>query len=582
MLHSLGELYPRREREVLSRLLALLEEYPSSPHRPAASFSARDAILISYADMLHGGGEPPLDLLAAFCERRLAGRFSHLHILPFFPSSSDEGFSVLDYTSVDPRFGGWAQIARIGRSLGLAFDLVLNHASAQGAWFREFLRGSEPYRRFFITRPRGFDGSKVFRPRIHPLLSTFRREDGTEVQAWTTFSPDQVDLDFTEPEVLLAMVGIALSYVARGAAILRLDAIAFAWKEDATNCLDLPQVHSLVRLFRAILDEVAPGVSLLSETNLPKAINDSYFGKGDEAHLVYNFSLPPLALHAFVSGSAGFLSSWAAGLAPPEAGRSYVNFLSSHDGIGLAPVQGYLPAEGIDALLAATRQGGGLVSERSTPGGQVPYELNTTFLDAIAGPGSSDEARARAFLSCHGLMASLAGLPAIYFHSLVGSRNWPEGPATTGSKRSINRQRLDYATLERELDDPETLRSRIFTGLASLLSARARRRALDPASPQLVLEPGGSGLPLAEGRVLDGPLFALLRGSGSEALLAVVNISDSPATCVLPRDFLPRGSPFDPTREGKGIADGQPSLSGELLLVPPRTAAWTDGSMKGA
>jgi len=632
---ALGELYPGRGPELLPRLLSLVEAYRkknegvhgasgsrggeaardrgvAAGDRDAAAraaapprFRAGDAILIAYGDMLRGG-EPPLATLTGFCKRRLAGRFSHLHLLPFFPSSSDEGFSVTDFGSVDPRLGDWSHVERLGRSFGLAFDLVLNHASAKGDWFRGFLAKREPYDRFFVTRPEGFDASRVFRPRTHPLLTRFRRDDGSEVLAWTTFSPDQVDLDYSEPEVFLAMVETALSYAARGARILRLDAVAYAWKEDGTDCLDRPRVHALVRLFRAVLDEAAPGVSLLSETNLPQAVNDSYFGKGDEAQLAYNFALPPLALHAFVGGRAGYLASWAAGLPGPEPWRSYVNFLSSHDGIGLTPARGLLPPAELERLVAAAKERGSLVSERSTPEGPVPYELNTTFLDAIAPPGASDGARIRAFLSCHAAMAALAGVPAVYFHSLVGSRNWRDGPGLTGSKRSAHRERLDAAALERELDEPGTLRSRVYLGLLNMLAARGRRPAFDPASPQLVLSPDGSGKILAadqggngggpcagaaagsaeggrlpDGPSPDGPVFALLRGRGDGAVLAAVNVSEAPVACVLPRTFRPRGSPFDPAA-GAGAAGGEgPRLDGQSLVLPPLGAAWLDGSLEG-
>ncbi|MBL8967588.1 MAG: hypothetical protein JNG85_11280, partial [Spirochaetaceae bacterium] len=465
----------------------------------------------------------------------------------------------------------------------------LNHASAKGTWFRGFLGKRKPYDRFFVTRPEGYDASRVFRPRTHPLLTRFRRDDGSEVLAWTTFSPDQVDLDYAEPEVLFAMAETALSYAARGARILRLDAVAFAWKEDGTDCLDRPRVHALVRLFRAVLDEAAPGVVLLSETNLPQTINDSYFGKGDEVQLAYNFALPPLALHAFVGGSAGYLASWAAGLPKPEPWRSYVNFLSSHDGIGLTPARGLLPPAELERLVTAARERGSLVSERSTPDGPVPYELNTTFLDAIAAPGAADTARIRAFLSCHAAMAALAGVPAVYFHSLVGSRNWREGPGLTGSKRSAHRERLDAAVLERDVNEPGTLRSRAFLGLLNLLTARGRRPAFDPASPQRILAPDGSGEFLSArggaGSVgagsPDGPVFAVVRGSGDGAVLAVVNVSEVPASCVLPRVFTASGSPFDPScLSGEAGGEG-PRLRGDRLALPPLGTAWLDGFLEG-
>ncbi len=577
---ALGELYPGRAGELLPRFLSLASAHRVPAKAPPRALGPGDAILIAYGDMLRTDGRSPLRLLGDFARNR-AGAFSYLHILPFFPSSSDEGFSVMDYRSVDPGLGSWDDVSRIGEGIGLAFDLVLNHASAKGEWFRAFLEGREPYRRFFATRDPGYDASRVFRPRTHPLFTEFERADGSKILAWTTFSADQVDLDFSEPEVLFTMADIALTYAERGASILRLDAIAFAWKDDGTNCLDRPRVHAMIRLIRALIDEAAPGLRLLSETNLPAEINDSYFGRGDEAHLIYNFPLPPLALHAFMSGKADFLAPWAASQTAPGPGRAYVNFLSSHDGIGVTPARGLLPPAEFDFLVEEARRRGALVSSRSTEGGELPYELNTTFLDAIAEIGAGEAERARAFLSCHAAMAALAGVPAIWFHSLVGSRNWAEGPALTGSKRSISRQRLDPEALDRELAESSSTRRAIFEGMTAMLAARAARPAFAPEAPQLVLAPDGSGR-LAEGGAFEagsssGPIFGLIRGRGGKSVLALANVSGGEASCAIPDGFAPAGPPFDPAG---GAGAEAPRLSGGRVAIPARGAAWIGGVWK--
>lgn len=568
ILGCLESLYPNRGEALLVEALKLVEDFksrrPAVPE-PGRALSASDAILITYADIIRRPEELPLKALAGFAEDRLSGRFSHIHLLPFFPSSSDEGFSVQDFEAVDRRWGTWDDVARIGKSFGLVFDLVLNHASAQGIWFRAFLAGKHPYDRFFVTRPPGADVSPVFRPRTHPLLTPALKDDGSEVWVWTTFSPDQVDLDYSRPEVLLAMTKALLLYLEKGARILRLDAVAFAWKETGTDCLDRPEVHVLVKYFRALLDEASPEAALLSETNLPPAINDSYFGDGDEADFVYQFALPPLALHAFVTGRSDWLTGWAAGLPQPARGRCMVNFLSSHDGIGVTPARGILPPEELDRLASAVRDRGGVVSERATPGGPVPYELNTTFFDALVDPTCPADRRIRAFLSCHALMLSLAGLPALWFHSLVGSRNWKEGPALTGSKRSIHRERLDAELLDRELDDPASERHRVFRGLLRLLAARACRQAFDPDSPQRILD-------------LGNPLFALVRGTGPASVLAVVNVSDRRAVCRWPEGFLPSSAPFDPTAPAD---TARPGSTREPIPVPARAVRWVDGNFAG-
>jgi sucrose phosphorylase len=391
------------------------------------------------------------------------------------------------------------------------------------------------------------------------------KDDGTRVWVWTTFSADQVDFDYAEPEVLLAMTEVLLKYLERGASILRLDAVAFAWKQWGTNCLDRPEVHTLVRYFRALIDEAAPGAKLLSETNLPPAINDSYFGNGDEASFVYQFALPPLALHAFVTGRSDWLTGWARSLPRPTEGRCMVNFLSSHDGIGVTPARGILPPAELDRLVAAVRDRGGLVSERATPDGPVPYELNITFFDAITESVASSEQRIQAFLSCHAIMLALAGLPALWFHSLVGSHNWTPGPAITASNRSIHRERLDADSLARELDDPDSERYRVFHGMLNLLSSRSSRKALEPTAPQSIVEAGQK-------------LFALVRGDRNQAVLAVVNVSDYAGVCRLPAGFHPTSAPFDPT-----LPSARPRSAPNLgpIGVPAWGTRWVDGTFEG-
>lgn len=558
--------------------------------------SERDALLITYGDMLGGRGgsndpavaESALHRVASFANRYLGDAFSLVHVLPFFPSSSDDGFSVMDYRRVDPELGDWDDIGMMGRSFGLAFDLVLNHASAQGKWFNAFLAGEPPYDHWFITRPRNYDYSSVVRPRLHPLLTPFTRKDGSKAYVWTTFSADQADLDFSRPELLAEFVDIFLEYVARGARILRLDAIAYLWKEDGHACIHHPKTHLVVKLFRAVSELIDPSVIILTETNVPHEDNIAYFGDGDEAHMVYNFALPPLTLHSFITGGAGALSRWAAGLFSQGSNGLFLNFLSSHDGIGVMPARGILGRADLDRIVGTVRARGGLVSERATAEGPVPYELNSTWLDAIADPRLPRAERAGALLSSHAIMLALAGLPAIYFHSLVGSENWKEGVRTLGMARAINRQKLEARDLEEELSEPETLRSIVFRGILALLAARSARPAFAPEAPQFVLSSDGSGSLLSgdaakSGTGDDGPFFALVRGLGEGAVLCVVNVSEREARFNLPKGFFPRGAPFDPTvRLAKSSSEEEmPDISRPWMEVPPRSTRWLDGSMKG-
>jgi sucrose phosphorylase len=492
------------------------------------SFTEKDALLIAYGDMVSdpSGIRAPLRILSDFLAERGRGLFSYVHALPFFPYSSDDGFSVIDYRAVDPRLGSWEDIERLGAEFRLVFDLVLNHGSARSDWFRAFLAGDPRYASWYLTRPAEYDASAVFRPRTHPLLTNFRRSDGVAVRVWTTFSADQVDFDFGNPEVLVEFVSIMLDYARRGCRLLRLDAIAYLWKEDGTPCIHHPKTHAVVKLLRAVAEYLDLDLRILTETNVAHRENVSYYGEGDEAHLVYNFALPPLLLHAAVSGDAGPLRRWAASLPRPGEGPVFLNFTASHDGIGVGPAAALVPEAEFSRTIVEVQNRGGRVSFKATPSGPVPYELNCVYLDAVAPPDADDRTRARAFLATQAAALSLAGVPAVYFHSWVGSRNWTVGAEKLGYNRAINRERPELVSLESDLSDPASLRALVVAGFGRLLSFRAERPCFSPESPQRVLE-------------ADRPVFAVLRGpdpSGRSALCAA-NLSSRPASLPAPEDF---------------------------------------------
>ncbi len=488
---------------------------PREGSRGVRSLSASDAILITYGDQLREPDRAPLRTLADFCNQHLRGVVSGVHILPFYPYSSDDGFSVLDYRQVDPALGDWGDVTRLRQHFRLMFDGVINHVSAQSEWFTAFLRDDAKYRDYFIVVEGEPDLSQVVRPRALPLLTEFTTPSGVK-RVWTTFSADQIDLNYANPGVLLDMIDVLLFYVAHGAELIRLDAIAYLWKELGTSCLHLPQTHRVIQLLRAILDEVAPHVLLITETNVPHQDNLSYFGDGyNEAQLVYNFALPPLTLHTFRTGEATALARWAAGLSLPSDHTTFFNFLASHDGIGLNPVRGILRNAEIDALVDQVVAHGGRVSHKHNPdGSSSPYELNINYFDALSDPNSGEALSLQIdrLVAAHAIMFSLAGVPGTYFHSLFGSRGWPEGVRLTGQNRTINRQKFDRAEVERELLDPQARRQHVFNRLRQLLQVRSGSGAFDPHGPQRVLE-------------LNRAVFVVERGRAEAAVLCLHNVS---------------------------------------------------------
>ena len=418
--------------ELVRRTADAADDIP--PTKPA--WDQTDAVLITYGDQLRCNGEAPLETQRRFLlEHGLEGLLSTVHILPFFPYSSDDGFSVIDYRQVDPALGTWDDVASLGRSFGLMFDLVVNHCSQHSQWFRKYLAGEAPYTSYFIEVDPEEDVSLVTRPRSHPLLSPFETSRGTR-HVWTTFSDDQIDLNFASPHILLEMIDVLLFYLQRGARIIRLDAIAYLWKELGTSCIHLPQTHEVVKLMRTVVEAAAPGTILLTETNVPHEENVSYYGQGDEAQMVYQFSLAPLLAEALQTGDATVLSRWLAGLKATPQGTTVFNFTASHDGIGVRPLEGIMPADRLERFIEAVRRRGGRVSmKRNTDGTESPYELNIAYFDAVADPDNPDPAlHVRRFLAGQALMVSLQGIPGIYFHSLVGTPNNHEGVEGTGAR----------------------------------------------------------------------------------------------------------------------------------------------------
>ena len=455
---------------------------------------------------------------------------------------------MIDYRSVDPALGDWGDVERIGRHFRLMFDGVINHISAQSKWFKAFLCDEASYRDYFIVVNDDPALSRVVRPRALPLLTEVSTTAGVK-KVWTTFSADQIDLNYANPNVLLDIVDVLLFYVAHGAEFIRLDAIAYLWKEIGTACIHLSQTHRVIQLLRAVLDEVAPHVALITETNVPHRDNISYFGDGrNEAQLVYNFALPPLTLHTFRTGDATALTRWAATLnrpfecsAKPEGSAgAFFNFLASHDGIGVTPARGLITDDEYNALVERALLHGGLVSYRSNPdGSQSPYELNINYFDALSDPKAVEptQRQVERFVAAHAIMLALAGVPGIYFHSLFGSRSWHEGVALTGRNRTINRQKLALAELEAELAETGSRRYEVFRRLASLLATRASHPAFHPYGAQRVLE-------------IDDRLFAVLRLSPEkeEAVLCLQNVTAGTVPVHIDSESLP----FNP---GEALVD---------------------------
>ncbi|WOI33203.1 sugar phosphorylase [Tritonibacter scottomollicae] len=555
----LQQIYPELDSEILGS--QVVEAFwPQDTHRrkrprtPGNTlWSERDALLIAYGNSLVDGSHKPLDLLHDFLLTHMQGVVDGVHILPFFPYTSDDGFAVTDYRKVNPELGDWADIRRIGGAFHLMSDMVLNHVSSQSPWFNAYRQGQAPFDGFFYDASPEQDLSQVVRPRTTPLLQEVETANGVK-HVWCTFSHDQVDLNFENPEVLLEILRIIRLHIDQGVRIIRLDAVAFIWKQAGSPSIHLPETHAIVQLLRLLADYATETVVLLTETNVPRAENLSYFGNRNEAHVVYNFPLPPLILHAMLAGSARFLLKWARAMPPAPLGCAYLNFTASHDGIGMRPAEGVLPQAEIDQMIECVRESGGLVSMRSLPdGGEAPYEVNCTYFDAMSRTlQGADDLKVDRFICSQTIPMSLEGIPAFYIHALLATPNDHDAVARRGMNRAINRHRWDYPALCERLQDAQTEQSQVLSALSDRLRLRAQQPAFHPNATQFTLQ-------------LDDRVFALWRQSldRAQSIFALHNVSADGV--ILPPGALNliEGEDWQDLLSGEGV-----TWDAEITLAP--------------
>lgn len=505
-------------------------------YNPLERFSEKDMILITYGDMVHQEGKTPLATLHGFVNACCGGVINTVHLLPFFPYSSDRGFAIVDFTKVDPRLGDWQDIREHKRRYDLMFDAVLNHCSSRSTMFREFLNGNPLYHNFFISYRSPDDltpdqRKKIFRPRTSDILTRFLTIRGPRY-VWTTFSEDQIDFNFRNPEVLLRIVEGVLFYIRRGADLLRLDAVTYIWADPGTECVHLPQTHAIVKMLREIVDFAASGVALVTETNVPHTDNVSYFGDGtDEAHMVYNFALPPLVLHALYREDSTVLAQWAGRTLAPSPFTTFFNILDTHDGIGLMGVKGILPQEEIDFVIRTARENGGEISWKMTESGKSePYEINSTWWNAVNGDPSEAglSLQIDRYLASRSIALVLPGVPGLYIHGILGTRNDTRRAKETGIPREINRGTIDCHAIEAALSNPDTRITVVHRRLRRMLQARKEERAFHPNGPCRVLH-------------LTPAVFAVLRSSpeNDRHILAITNVTSRMISLTVPPAFLP-------------------------------------------
>lgn len=461
----------------------LIVEYQGKIESKPYVLSEKDVILITYGDQIFHEGETALATLNRFLNEYVQDCINSVHILPFYPYSSDDGFSIVDYKGVCPLKGSWRDIKSLSQNHRLMFDGVINHMSQLSPWFENFLADDPEYYNFFTELDPSLDLTDVVRPRTTPLLTEFSDDEGKIRNIWTTFSADQVDLNYANYKVLIKLLDVLLFYVEKGASLLRLDAIAFIWKEIGTSCVHLPQTHELIQLMREVVHAVAPEVLIITETNVPHDENISYFGKGDdEAQMVYNFALPPLLAFSILEGDTTKLTVWAESLELPSDKVCFFNFTASHDGVGVRAVSDILDDKELNLLVNSCESHGGLVSYRTVGEEKFPYELNCSYIDILTSPQEEDTLRLKRMILSQAVVLAMPGVPGVYFHSLVGSQSYYEAVRKTRRNRTINREKLNFDNIKEALDEEGSLRNTLFKRYKQLISIRINEPCFDPFS----------------------------------------------------------------------------------------------------
>ena len=474
------------------QIIQIIEKFNKKNSKRKLKISEKTSLVISYGDNIYSNNKNSIKVFQNFFKKNLSKYFNTVHFLPFYPSSSDSGFAVKDHYKIEKRIGSWTDIKKISKSNDVMADIVINHSSSRGLWFKNFLKKKRPGKDYFFTVNSKFDISKVVRPRDHKLLkkiNIFKKSD----YLWRTFSADQIDLNFKNPSVLLRFIKIMIHLVSNGVRIFRLDAIAYLWKKDGTNCINLKQTHQIVKLFRVVTNLLNVQTLIITETNLPEKENLSYFGKNDEANWIYNFSLPPLLIHAFLFETSSNLVKWSKSLPSAKPGNSYLNFIASHDGIGMRPTEGILNKKSLDNFLKRLKKNGSKFSFRKVQDiSKKVYEANITVFDALKKSDFDPDGKfsLQRYISAHAIMISFEGIPAVYFNSLFGKSNDEAKYIITGNNRDVNRYKWIYKNITRRLSDKTSKQSIFYQNLVKLLSVKKKQKAFHPNAKRLNINLG--------------------------------------------------------------------------------------------
>ena len=437
--------------------------------------------LITYVDRLGGGGLKQLIALLG-PSGALGGVFGGVHLLPFFHpiDGADAGFDPIDHTQVDPRLGDWSDIKALSASLDVMGDVIVNHMSSRSPQFLDYSKRGDasPYAGLFLTMgsvfPNGAtekDLLTVYRPRPGMPFTYTTLASGEKKFLWTTFTPQQLDIDVQHPQGRAYLDGILNTFAANGVNMVRLDAVGYAIKQAGTSCFMLPETFDFIAVFGGRAK--ALGIEVLVEVH-------SYYQRQIEiaqrVDWVYDFALPPLVLHALFNKTSKPLKHWI-GIRPNNA----LTVLDTHDGIGIIDIgadatdrarnPGLVPPAELDALVETIHANSGGQSRQATGAAASNldlYQVNCTFYDALA----RDD---RAYLIARAIQFFLPGVPQVYYVGLLAGENDMALLERSGVGRDINRHHYSRAEIDAAQQRP------VVQDLIDLIRLRNRHPAFGGA-----------------------------------------------------------------------------------------------------
>lgn len=467
--------------------------------------------LITYVDRLGGGDIAALQRLL---QGPLAGLFGGVHLLPFYHpiDGSDAGFDPIDHTQVDARLGDWGSVAALTQQVEVMADVIVNHMSSQSPQFLDYCAkgAASDHAGLFLTMeavfPQGAserDLLAIYRPRPGLPFTAVTPGQGERRLLWTTFTPQQIDIDVQHPQGRDYLSGILRTLAGAGIRMVRLDAVGYAIKKAGGSCFMMPETFGFIDAFAA--EARGLGIEVLVEIH---AYHRRQIEIAERVDWVYDFALPPLALHALFFGTAGPLKHWIA-IRPENA----LNVLDTHDGIGVIDIgadaadrtgsPGLVPPAELDLLVELIHENSGGQSRQATGAAASNldlYQVNCSFYDAL---GRDDAA----YLAARAIQFWLPGVPQVYYVGLLAGHNDMALLARSGVGRDINRHHYTVDEIAAELQRPvvQTLCSLIR--LRNVHPAFQGRFALeDSADEQLQLcwtaDGGGDGSPAHQARLM--------------------------------------------------------------------------------